>query len=99
MTEEEQFIYDLLISEAEQTESEEEFMRELLEEEFETEYDEQEIDREYERIGREFDEHAEEDREIAAELESEYELDPYFSDDGWLDAGEEWELSPDYEES
>jgi hypothetical protein len=29
---------------------------------------------------------------------SEWELDPSFPDDDWLDAGEEWELTADYEE-
>ena len=33
----------------------------------------------------------------AEEAESEYELDESWPDDDWLDAGEEWELSPDYE--
>ena len=30
--------------------------------------------------------------------ESEFELDPYFPDDDWLDAGVEWELTAEYEE-
>jgi hypothetical protein len=29
---------------------------------------------------------------------SEFELDPYFPDDDWLDAGVEWELTAEYEE-
>jgi hypothetical protein len=29
---------------------------------------------------------------------SEYHLDPSWPDDDWLEAGEEWELSPDYTE-
>ena len=28
-----------------------------------------------------------------------FELDPYFPDDGWLDAGVEWELTAEYEET
>ncbi len=40
-----------------------------------------------------------EDGEEYGEEESPYELDPFWPEDDYLDAGEEWELSPDYKEN
>lgn len=87
MNNEERFMYDLLLSELDVQEEEERFMQELLEEEFEA--GEEEFDREM---------YEEEEIEDFREIESEYSLDPFWPDDDWLDAGEEWELSPDYGE-
>lgn len=36
--------------------------------------------------------------EVSEEEYSPYDLDPYWPDDDYLDAGEEWEIAPDYED-
>lgn len=98
MNDEERFMYDLLLEAEAQSEEEDELMYELLLQE------EEEFDEDYDRISEEFERveegrFTEEDKEMLREIESEYELDPFFPDDDWLEAGEEWELAPDYSET
>lgn len=96
MTEEEQFMYDLLVYEYQKTEAEDIAMFEMLlevEEQGVTEFEDFDYKKEYneEYIG-DMDEIKEK------EFVSEYDLDPLFPDDDWLEPFEEWELSPDYGE-
>lgn len=36
-------------------------------------------------------------RKPKPQIEERYRLDPGWSDDGWLDAGDEWEITADYD--
>lgn len=57
------------------------------------------VERFYERPEFEEEVPPEEVSEAVREVEEElYELDPFFPDDDWLDADEEWELTAEYEE-